>query len=46
MAPEVVEYVPAEQLMHSVTTVAPEVDEYVPVVQCVQLLLALAPVPL
>ena len=45
MAPEVVEYVPAEQLMHVVATVAPEVDEYVPAVQFVQLVLALAPVP-
>ena len=44
MAPEEVEYVPAEQLTHSVATVAPEVDEYVPAVQFVQLLLALAPV--
>ena len=44
MAPKVVEYVPAEQLRHSVATVAPDVDEYVPAVQFVQLLLALAPV--
>ena len=44
MAPEVIEYVLAEQLIHSVATVAPEVDEYVPAVQLVQLVLALAPV--